>query len=706
MICNHTVDRAREHIKFTLSRLIVAFFALILIFMIFRGAFLYAYALDSLENLTNEEIYEYLKISFLFDLKYVAILYIPVVAISLLLCFRVSFTKKLHKILSFYDLLTFLIVVIISTINFYYYKTYTNYIDAFIFSFFSEDPEAVIGTIINNYPLFKGLGLIILLTIIYFLGIRRLLLWITNKFLYIPKSKLGMGLLVLALLVVFVGANRGSFTTFPLRQNDIAVTSNNVINKSVPNGVAAIYWAYKWHKEEEEIKEVSKDDLTLAFKNLGLKVSNDDLFISLKHTTKVNPYLKEHKPNIVMAIMESMSTHLLSFESSDFDIYGALKKHAKEDYFFLNFISEGNGTIDSITRILLEVPDLNLSTSSFSKLSFPMNVITPFKGEGYNVVFITTGFRSWRNIGDFLVNQGVDEVFDRNDILKVYPNATFGEWGLDDEFAFNYAYEYLKTSKKPSLIFILSITNHPPYKIPESFKDKKLKVSDKTMERFKIYEREEVNNFFTTFKYANNSLGEFISKIKEDSNLKDKTFIAATGDHNIRGIGYSKDISEEMLGHAVPFYLYIPKNYQEHENQIFNSERFGSHKDIFRTIFEHSLSNVSFYSIGCDLLSEEQCDFDFALNSELIAFFNKNMPYACVNTNSDDLEKTKIGILNINKDGYLSLNYNNYNPFENPSIKTPIILSKNFNKKLNCQKALDYLNLQEMIYDYNLSESK
>ena len=129
-------------------------------------------------------------------------------------------------------------------------------------------------------------------------------------------------------------------------------------------------------------------------------------------------------------------------------------------------------------------------------------------------------------------------------------------------------------------------------------------------------------------------------------------------------------------------------------------------KDIFRTIFEHSLSNVSFYSIGCDLLSEEQCDFDFALNSELIAFFNKNMPYACVNTNSDDLEKTKIGILNINKDGYLSLNYNNYNPFENPSIKTPIILSKNFNKKLNCQKALDYLNLQEMIYDYNLSESK
>ena len=155
MICNHTVDSAREHIKFTLSRLIVAFFALILIFMIFRGAFLYAYALDSLENLTNEEIYEYLKISFLFDLKYVAILYIPVVAISLLLCFRVSFTKKLHKILSFYDLLTFLIVVIISTINFYYYKTYTNYIDAFIFSFFSEDPEAVIGTIINNYPLFK-----------------------------------------------------------------------------------------------------------------------------------------------------------------------------------------------------------------------------------------------------------------------------------------------------------------------------------------------------------------------------------------------------------------------------------------------------------------------------------------------------------------------------------------------------------------------
>ena len=97
MICNHTVDSAREHIKFTLSRLIVAFFALILIFMIFRGAFLYAYALDSLENLTNEEIYEYLKISFLFDLKYVAILYIPVVAISLLLCLGLVLLKSFIK---------------------------------------------------------------------------------------------------------------------------------------------------------------------------------------------------------------------------------------------------------------------------------------------------------------------------------------------------------------------------------------------------------------------------------------------------------------------------------------------------------------------------------------------------------------------------------------------------------------------------------
>ena len=39
------------------------------------------------------------------------------------------------------------------------------------------------------------------------------------------------------------------------------------------------------------------------------------------------------------------------------------------------------------------------------------------------------------------------------------------------------------------------------------------------------------------------------------------TYIAATGDHKLRGIGYLDHPDEAMFGHAVPFYLYIPEKY-------------------------------------------------------------------------------------------------------------------------------------------------
>jgi phosphoglycerol transferase MdoB-like AlkP superfamily enzyme len=109
-------------------------------------------------------------------------------------------------------------------------------------------------------------------------------------------------------------------------------------------------------------------------------------------------------------------------------------------------------------------------------------------------------------------------------------------------------------------------------------------------------------NVFNTLKYVNNSLGVFLTDIKE-SRLRGCTVIAVTGDHNIRGVGYT-DPSEAVLSWAVPFYLYVPAEYRQYLR--FDPLSPAGHKDIWTTLYNTTLPNAPYYSLGCDLLAEDK----------------------------------------------------------------------------------------------------
>jgi phosphoglycerol transferase MdoB-like AlkP superfamily enzyme len=709
-ICDHSIESAREHLKFALSRYLVGIIIAILIMIISRVIFLYNFAYD--EILRLDSIFEVCKISLLFDIKYASIIYAPTIAFGLLCCFKQSVTKIYHRYCWCYDLIALLIVLILSIVNYYYYKTYNNYIDTFIFSFFKEDPKAVISTIIKDYPIFKGIALLCVGVLVYMLLLRKILIKVAQFLLPIPKSKVFMGGMVFVLLLCYVCCCRGSFSVFPLRQNDVAVTNNNVINASVLNGPAAFGYAYKWYKKQQKIPKVTIDDLMHSYKQAGL-VNNDtneqlnnlqvDIYAPLKHKTRVNEYLNNNKPHVVFTIMESMSTHLLGYDNENFDVYGSFREHAKNDYFFLNFISEGNGTIDSITRLMLEVPDLNLSTTSYVNNDFITNVIKPYKRQGYKVKFLTSGLRSWRSVGDFLQKQGFDEILDKNDILIANPNAEGAEWGLYDEFLFEQAYHELREAKEPTLLVLLSITNHAPYQVPDTYKDVVLKADEDKLKRFKEYNQDYIEGFFNTFRYANDKLGLFISKVKSDKYLSDRTIIAATGDHNIRGVSYSNDLKETVLEYAVPFYMYLPKPYQNSQSVSYDKERFGSHKDIFTTLIEHSLSDEEYYSLGCDLLSDEKCKFNFSFNDSIVIINDSFKPYVCfMNENTQIKSIELIGP----KDGYSVSNLKNYTYENNADFKVSFIADPQSINTHNCNKATSFINLQKNLYYFQINQEK
>lgn len=615
-LANVTRSEVSQHLRHVLCTIALGMFMGVSVFILGRIVFILSFAMVPFSSLSSQEWGEFLSVALRFDIKASGYCFIPSAVIALL-CFRRGFITLYNVTFPIINILAFTWMLIMTVVNHFYYLTYDRIIDVFIFAPFKEDPAAVFETIVRDYPLVTGLILITAAVVLYTFVFHKLQKFFEKR-IRLPSGKICLSVTAFLMLALFVISLRGSFTTFPIRQINAQVSDKPQVNSAVPNGPTAFYWAYKWNKTQSKIPVATASDVVKAYENLGIVTDETHLYEPLVVTTAHNDYLAEHKPDIVFAVMESMSAHMLrEDEPKERDLYGALRKYVENDFYFKNFISEGNGTSDSLTRFITGVPDMNLSTSLYADKNYILNSLKPFKDAGYYCIFITGGQGSWRGLDSFLRMQGFDEVLERMSVRELFPNATEGTWGIDDEYVFGTALEVLKRKHdKPLLIFTLSITNHPPYRVPGDYEPKRIALDEKGARRFNYEGSEET---FATLYYANDQLGKMIDRIEADETLKDKTFVAITGDHNRRGIGYGNYPQEELLGYAVPFILHIPEVYRHNDPSLsYNRERFGSHKDIMRTISEHALSDARLHSIGCDLLSDKECFFPYPYNADMV----------------------------------------------------------------------------------------
>ncbi|MGN1280776.1 MAG: LTA synthase family protein [Succinivibrio sp.] len=592
-----------------------------------RLAILFSFCSEAFSDISLGEQLNFFVLSARYDIKVILIAYALPLLCSICL-FSLSFFDRLTKAIRLYSHIVVLIFFIFSVINFFYFKTYDSSINTFIFAISKEDPLAVVKTIVNDYPVISGSVAILIACYIYsFISPR--LIQAVRRYIRIPADRKYLTALFLFIVAACFVLIRGSFGTFPLRQLNAQVCDKPSINSNLPSGVLAFYWAYQWEKNSLNIPLVDTQEIADTYRELGIKINKDDfssLFSPLKNRSSKNQFLKDNPPDIVFNVMESMSYHLLTYDNGkDIDLLGALREHIDKDMFFTNFISEGDGTSDSLTRLMLSVPDLNLSTSAHANKKYICNIVDDFKNAGYETIFITASSSSWRNYDNFLRIIGFDRVIERSNVIRDFPDATSGAWGIDDEYLFKETFKVLKEKHdKPRFIMTLSITNHPPYRLPKHVDVQEVNIDDKSLERFSY---SNTKTIFATFRYANDELGKFISAVKTDPELSSKTYIAATGDHNLRGIGYSDHPDELVFGHAVPFYLYMPDQYIKETKVKYNRNRAGSHKDIISTILHHATSEHTFYSFGCDMLSDRKCNFPYSYNGSVVV--KHGQKYAC-----------------------------------------------------------------------------
>ncbi len=456
--------------------------------------------------------------------------------------------------------------------------------------------------------------------------------------------------------IVFIGI-RGSVGTFPLREDEHHISPNPLINHISTNPIIAFAWALQHYKEQESFESVNLSEF---------EALQSELFPIFRQNPSANI---AQSPNVVVVLMESFGSNMLFLDDErEFDLLMGFREHfeagkaatqgisnansqshlngvlqnqnganaakkgisqdknsakpTQTDFTFVNFLSNANGTASSFASLFFISPSANISQGLARDKKLSHTPFAVYKDAGYSVVFITSGKRSWQNLGDFIIAQGADAVYDSNFLMSHYPQSAQNAsvYGVLDEFAYKFALETLSNATKPVFIVLLTSSNHPPFpSLPTHFTPKKLNLEPK-MPFFTHNDTKKVRAIAEIFAYASNAFGEFIAALKA-SPQGANTIVAASGDHKHRDIVAFENAA---LNHAVPLYIYVPSAYTQDfaaRGFGFNPQEFGSHKDIFPTLYALSLNGGEFLSLGGRNLFDKNAEkrYKFAINDALWA---------------------------------------------------------------------------------------
>ena len=585
-------SNSQRWLKWHFSLWIVFLFALIGL-SAFRFAYLYLLG-PEISSLPSNELVSAFWIGFRFDLKHLAI------SLSLLTLVSLPFYWASSRFWSYfknftlgYQFLIILFINLLGIVNYYFFSFYQSPINALIFGLNEDDTNAVLITLWSDFPVVR---LLALLFIISFLQIYLAFKLGSHLKWQLKAPKLLTLILISTLFLAFM--SRGSFGTFPLRGMHTSVSSNSFINQLVPSGLHALYLANKERKYTNLGSNPNKRLNALGFTEWQEAASRCFVqpiseYSNLNQHLPINTTAAEKPPHVVVAIMEAWGRHLMLYDDEvQNDLLGELRPwvKSKADY-FPQALSSQNGTHPSLEGILFDTPITPLTQSAYGYISYDTSRVLPYKEAGYKTVFLTAGPGGWRQLNEALPRQGFDEVIDKEAIIKAYPQATTHTWGVDDEWMFNYAVDYLKEADQKGekvLLVMLSVTNHPPYRIPPHYQPKP--QDESKLDSVMAVEPAFGLSILETYQYANNSLGSFLNNL-ENEQLLAHTLFAASGDHNIRSIISYPDNRQLPLKYGVPLLFYIPEAYKLNKKPI-NPSVWAAHADIFPTLWAHSLSGV------------------------------------------------------------------------------------------------------------------
>ena len=369
----------------------------------------------------------------------------------------------------------------------------------------------------------------------------------------------------------------------PIRTGTAYFCDNPLLNQLGLNPVFTLMSGYL-KEQKENSKKVQLMDVEEAKKMFA--EFND---LTLGDESSMNDLLTERDrldsvlPNVVIVIMEGMSTFNLGDYGGPNNITPNLKKLISQSYYFKNIFSAGIHTYNGIYSTLYSYPAL------FKQQPLDILQLIPhdglaniLKSRNYKTVFYTNHDSQFDNVEGFLRANGFDEVVSEPDYpTNWHRNAN----GVPDHQMFEFGINKMNKEAKagnPFLSVFMTTSNHKPYYLPKDIPFKPLTENEDEQ----------------MIAYSDWSIGNLMENASKQDWYQNTIFVFI-GDHGVN-LGHTYDMP--LSYHHTPFIIFsslfknAPKEY----------ECLGGQIDVAPTVL--SLMNVSYQNntMGVDLLMQKR----------------------------------------------------------------------------------------------------
>lgn len=534
----------RLKIPKTVLWVINLFFIFLLIFTLFRLTTFFAF---KPKDLSFGDLLPSFWLGIRYDLRWIAIILLPIIFVSLIPRFSPFFSVKNKKWWTWYlAIMTFLTFFFFAADfgNFSYNNTR---LDAGALNFY-EDGRIALQMLWQTYPMtWMLLGLVV--SVFFFRWMFRRSYWtVTNKTngLGIPYKRkwFVVSTVVLGLFVY------GSLNIYPLTWKRAFALKDNFKSYLALNPLQNFFATLKFrHPQFNESK--ARESFPIMADWMHMPENNK---FNYRREVMPGSNTLESRPNVVLVLCESFSMYKSSMSGNPLNTTPFFNELSNNGIFFERCFSPTYGTARGLFAVLTGIPDAQLyKFSTRNPLALQQHtIINSF--EGYDKYYFLGGNPEFNNFEGLLHNiDGLQMVTEGQ-----FHSPKINVWGISDKNLFLEANERLKKEKKPFFAIIQTADNHRPFMIPQEDSDfRKSALPIDTLEKYGF----ESENEFNSFRYSDYCFQKFMEAVSKEDYFHNTIFVFV-GDHGVSGNAKATYPSawtdERLTDEHIPLLFYAP----------------------------------------------------------------------------------------------------------------------------------------------------
>jgi len=520
------------------------FLIFLLIFTLFRFATYFAFRP---RNFSFVDLLPSFLMGIQYDLRWIAIIILPVVVISMFPQFSPFYSSRNKKWWTWYLAIITFIVFFFFAADFGSFSYNRTRLDAGAMNF-AEDFNTSFRMLWQTYPM---IWLILgLLVAVWFFR------WMYHKSHWrVINQTDGLGIpyrrkfFIISAVVLGVFMY-GRIAWTPLTWKQCFVFQDNFKSYLALNPLQNFFTTLKFRRPEFN-EQKARQAFPLMKEMLQLPAENE---FSYHRAVLPGSNALESRPNIVLVMCESFSMYKSSMSGNPLNTTPFFDSLTQKGIFFDRCFSPHFSTARGLFAILTGIPDAQMfKFSSRNPLALSQHtIINNF--EGYSKHYFLGGNPEFNNFKGLLDNIHNLEMHTETSFKSPRINV----WGISDKDLFLEANSIFKKQTQPFFAIIQTSDNHRPYMIPETDTDfVRKEVPDEQLQKYGFESIGEYN----TFRYSDYSFRKFMeAAIKED--YFHNTVFVFVGDHGVAGNAEAMYPSawtdQRLTDEHVPLLFYAP----------------------------------------------------------------------------------------------------------------------------------------------------